>query len=183
MSLPLYNGYETKQMEKNALYTYAVRLPRGLMTPLFVKTTLRVKWVNLLMNCSFSIWLILIDNGVNQEVTNWNSLVQLTSERSNLSWCMPAKRRLPISVLGVLTIDGWNQRQKEFRNLYQTQTIGDISWMSFRQNRQAGHRMTISRENVWGTCMRNYSVSVINDGDSIKSFCSKYNVDVKHVIT
>ena len=180
MSLPLYNGYETKQMEKNALYTYAVRLPRGLMTPLFVKTTLRVKWVNLLMNCSFSIWLILIDNGVNQEVTNWNSLVQLTSERSNLSWCMPAKRRLPISVLGVLTIDGWNQRQKEFRNLYQTQTIGDISWMSFRRNRQAGHRMTISRENVWGTCMRNYSVSVINDGDSIKSFCSKYNVDEKH---
>ena len=28
--------------------------------------------------------------------------------------------------------------------------------------------------------MRNYSVSVINDGDSIKSFCSKYNVDEKH---
>ena len=28
-----------------------------------------------------------------------------------------------------------------------------------------------------------YSVSVINDGDTIKSFCSKYNVDEKHVIT
>ena len=97
------------------------------------------------MNCSFSIRLILIDNGVNQEETNWNSLVQLTSERSNrllrplqpwralneiLSWCMPAKRRPPISVLGVLTIDGWDQRKKEFRNLYQTQTIVDISWMS-----------------------------------------------------
>ena len=27
------------------------------------------------------------------------------------------------------------------------------------------------------------SVSVINDGDTIKSFCSKYNVDGKHVIT
>ena len=26
------------------------------------------------------------------------------------------------------------------------------------------------------------SVSVINDGDTIKSFCSKYNVDEKHVI-
>ena len=73
------------------------------------------------MNCSFSIRLILIDDGANQEETNWNSLVQLTSERSNrllrplqpwrvlneiLSWCMPAKRRPPISVLGVLTIDG-----------------------------------------------------------------------------
>ena len=68
---------------------------------------------------------------------------------------MPAKSRPPISVLGVLTIDGWDQRQKEFRNLYQTQTIGDISWMSFRRNRQAGHRMTISLENDWRTCMRN----------------------------
>ena len=28
--------------------------------------------------------------------------------------------------------------------------------------------------------MRNYSVSVINDADSIKSFCSKYNVDERH---
>ena len=28
-----------------------------------------------------------------------------------------------------------------------------------------------------------HSVSVINDGDTIKSFCSKYNVDEKHVIT
>ena len=27
------------------------------------------------------------------------------------------------------------------------------------------------------------SVSVINDGDTIKSFCSKYNFDGKHVIT
>ena len=72
-----------------------------------------------------------------------------------LSWCMPAKRRPPISVLGVLTKDGWDHRQKESRNLYQTQTIGDISWMSFRRNRQAGHRMTISLENDWGTCMRN----------------------------
>ena len=27
------------------------------------------------------------------------------------------------------------------------------------------------------------SVSVINDADTIKSFCSKYNVDEKHVIT
>ena len=43
MSLQSYKGYEKKRMEKNALYTYAVRLPRGLMTPLFLKTTLRVK--------------------------------------------------------------------------------------------------------------------------------------------
>ena len=35
MSLQSYKGYEKKRMEKNALYTYAVRLPRGLMTPLF----------------------------------------------------------------------------------------------------------------------------------------------------
>ena len=28
-----------------------------------------------------------------------------------------------------------------------------------------------------------HSVSVINDGDTIKSFCSKYNVDEKPVIT
>ena len=35
-------------MKKNALYTYAVRLPRGLMTPLFLKTTLKVKWVSFL---------------------------------------------------------------------------------------------------------------------------------------
>ena len=43
MSLQSYKGYEKKQMEKNALYTYAVRLPRGLMIPLFLKTTLRFK--------------------------------------------------------------------------------------------------------------------------------------------
>ena len=43
MSLQSYKGYEKKRMKKNALYTYAVRLPRGLMTPLFLKTTLRVK--------------------------------------------------------------------------------------------------------------------------------------------
>ena len=28
-----------------------------------------------------------------------------------------------------------------------------------------------------------HSVSVINDGDTIKNFCSKYNVYEKHVIT
>jgi len=28
-----------------------------------------------------------------------------------------------------------------------------------------------------------HSISVINDGDTIKSFCSKYNVDEKRVIT
>ena len=28
-----------------------------------------------------------------------------------------------------------------------------------------------------------HSVSVINDGDTINNFCSKYNVDEKHVIT
>ena len=97
---------------------------------------------------------------------------------------MPAKRRPPISVLGVLTIDGWDQRQKEFRNLYQTQTIGDISWMSFRRNRQAGHTPD---DYPPRKCLKDlreeHSVSVINDGDTIKSFCSKYNVDEKHVIT
>ena len=31
MSLQSYKGYEKKRMEKNALYTYAVRLPKGLM--------------------------------------------------------------------------------------------------------------------------------------------------------
>ena len=53
-----------------------------------------------------------------------------------------AYRRPPISVLAVLTIAGWDQRQKEFRNLYQAQTIGDISWMPIRRNRHARHRMT-----------------------------------------
>ena len=43
MSLQSYKGYKEKRMEKNALYTYAVRLPRGLMKPLFLKTILRVK--------------------------------------------------------------------------------------------------------------------------------------------
>ena len=86
MSLQSYKGYKKKRMEKNPLYTYAVGLPRGLMKSLFLKTTLRVKWVSLLMNCSFSIRLILIDNGLNQEETNWNSLVQHTSERSNRLW-------------------------------------------------------------------------------------------------
>ena len=63
-------------MEKNVLYTYAIRLPRGLMTPLFFnKDYIKSKVVSLLRNCSFSILLILIDNGVNQEERNWNSLV------------------------------------------------------------------------------------------------------------
>ena len=38
-----------------------------------------------------------------------------------------------------------------------------------------------------GTCLKDlheeHSVSAINDGDNIKSFCSKYNVGEKHVIT
>ena len=97
---------------------------------------------------------------------------------------MPAKRRPSVSVLGVLTIDGWDQRQKELRNLYQTQTIGDISWMSFRRNRQAGHTPD---DYPPRKCLKDlheeHSVSVINDGDTIKSFCSKYNVDEKLVIT
>ena len=98
---------------------------------------------------------------------------------------MPAKRRPPISVLGVLTKDGWDHRQKESRNLYQTQTIGDIiSWMSFRRNRQAGHQMP---DYLPRKCLKDlrekHSVSVINDGDTINNFCSKYNVYEKHVIT
>ena len=43
MSLQSYKGYEKKRIEKNALYTNVVRLPRGLMKPLFLKTTVRVK--------------------------------------------------------------------------------------------------------------------------------------------
>ena len=86
MSLQSYKGYKKKRIEKNALYTNVVRLPRGLMKPMCLKTTLRVKWVSLRRNCSFSILLILIDNGANQEGTNWNSLVQNTSERSNRLW-------------------------------------------------------------------------------------------------
>ena len=54
--------------------------------PILFKTTFRVKWVNLLRNCSFSILLILIDIGALQEETKWNSLVQYTSERSNRLW-------------------------------------------------------------------------------------------------
>ena len=110
---------------------------------------------------------------------SWRALNEI------LSWCMPAKRRPPISVLGVLTKDGWDHRQKESRNLYQTQTIGDIiSWMSFRRNRQAGHQMP---DYLPRKCLKDlrekHSVSVINDGDTIKNFCSKYNVYEKHVIT
>ena len=51
-------------------------------------------------------------------------------------------------VLGILTTDGWDQKQREFHNLCLTQTILDIPWMSIRRNRQAGHRMTIQQENV-----------------------------------
>ena len=41
MSLQSYKGNEKKRMEKNALYAYAVRLPKGfMMTPLLLKTTL-----------------------------------------------------------------------------------------------------------------------------------------------
>ena len=43
MSFQSYKGYEKKRIEKNALYTNVVRLPRGLMKPLFLKTTVRVK--------------------------------------------------------------------------------------------------------------------------------------------
>ena len=43
MSLQSYKGYKKKRTEKNALYTNVVRLPRGLMKPMFLKTTLRVK--------------------------------------------------------------------------------------------------------------------------------------------
>jgi len=83
------------------------------------------------------------DHYTSAESSSWNSVV------------MPAKRRPPVSVLGVLTTDGWDPREKEFNNLYQTQTIRDISWMSIRRNRQAGPRMTIPQENVRTTCLRN----------------------------
>ena len=53
--------------------------------------------------------------------------------------------------------------------------------MSIRRNRQAGHRMT--PEKMFEGLHEEDSVSVINDGDTIKSFCSKYSVDGKHVIT
>ena len=149
--------------------TYAVRLPRGLMTPLFLKTALRVKWVSLQRNCCFSVLLILMDIGAHQEGTKWNSLVQYSSERSNRLW--KTTRSVESSLwnfvvmlqhrgdlqsrilLHALTIVGWDQRQKEFRSLFQTQTIGDISWMSIRRNRQAGHRMTPEKMFeglVWG---------------------------------
>ena len=43
--------------------------------------------------------------------------------------------------------------------------------------------MTISRENVLKICDDEHSDSIIYDWDTIKSFCTKYNVDEKHVIT
>ena len=43
MSLQSYKGYKKKRIEKNALYTNVVRLPRGLMKPLFSKTYIKSK--------------------------------------------------------------------------------------------------------------------------------------------
>ena len=65
------------------------------------------------------------------------------------------EKEVPVSFLGVLTIDRSAQKRIEFRNLCQTQTILDISWMSIKWNWRAGHQMTISLENVLKTCMMN----------------------------
>ena len=91
-------------------------------------------------------------------------------ETSNLcSWCS-----------SVLTRNGWDQRQKEFRNLYQTQTIADTS---DGIDREAGHWDDYLQRKCLKDLHEEHSVSAINDGDTIKSFCSKYIVDEKHVIT
>ena len=147
--------------------TYAVRLPRGLMTPLFLKTTLRVKWVSLLMNCSFSVLLILIDIGAHQEKTKWNSLVQYTSERSNrlwkttyswrtlywiLSWCCGIEET---SNLGsCCSNDSWVGPETERI----PQPIPDPNnrghFMDVYQTESTGRTPDDSRENVWRTCMR-----------------------------
>ena len=65
------------------------------------------------------------------------------------------EKEVPISVLGVLTMDGSAQKWREFRNLCQTQTILDSSLMPIQRNQQAGHQITIFREHVLKTCMMN----------------------------
>ena len=124
------------------------------------------------MNYSFSILFTSTTIGVHQNETKSKRPVQHTSERSNRLWkttifvenflwnsvVMPVKsqeKKVPISVPGVLTIDGSVQKRKEFRNLYQIQTILDISWISIRRNRRAGHQMITFQENVLKICTRN----------------------------
>ena len=50
----------------------------------------------------------------------WNSVMMPVGSQ---------EKEVPISVLGVLTIDGSAQKRREFCNLCQTQTILDILWM------------------------------------------------------
>ena len=96
------------------------------------------------MNYSISFLFTTTTIGVYQKETKRKCLVQRTSERSNGLWkttrfvenslwnsvVMPVvsqEKEVPISVLGVLTIDRSAQKGREFRNLCQTQTILDIS--------------------------------------------------------
>ena len=147
--------------------TYAVRLPRGLMTPLFLKNTLRVKWVSLLMNCSFSVLLILIDierirkkqNGIpwcnilqkdrivyGRQLHPWRTLYRI------LSWCCGIEET---SNLGsCCSNDSWVGPETERI----PQPIPDPNnrghFMDVYQTESTSRTPDDSRENVWRTCMR-----------------------------
>ena len=171
MSLQSYEEYEKKRMEKNAWYVcsqVAERIDDAPVLKEYIKSKVSEPPDELFFFNLFTS----ITIGVHQKETKQKCLVQHTSERSNRLWkttifvenslwnsvVMPVgsqEMEVPISVLGVLTIDGSDQKRREFRNLCQTKTILDISWMSIKRNRQAGHQMTISRENVLRTCMIN----------------------------
>ena len=158
MSLQSFKEYEKKRMEKNAWYIcsqVAERIDNAPVLKEYIKSNVSEP----LMNYSFSIMFTSITIGVYQKETKRKCLVQPTSERSNRLWkttifmenclwnsvVMPVgsqEKEVPMSVLGVLAIDGSAQKRREFRNLCQTQTILDISWMSIKRNRQAGHQMT-----------------------------------------
>ena len=72
---------------------------------------------------------------------------------------------------------------KEFRNLHQTETIADISWNVY-QTESTGRTPD---DYLPRKCLRDFyeehSVSIINDGHTVRSFCPKNNVDEKHFIT
>ena len=172
LSLQSYEEYEKKRMAKNARYVcsqVAERIDDAPVLKDYIKSKVSDSPDELFFFNS-----VYLDNyrGASERNKEQAPGAALTSERSNRLWkttifvenflwnsvVMPVKsqeKKVPISVPGVLTIDGSVQKRKEFRNLYQTQTILDISWISIRRNRRAGHQMITFQENVLNICTIN----------------------------
>ena len=148
------------------------------------------------MNYSFSILFTSITIGVHQKETKRKCLVQHTSERSNRLW-------KTTELFMEFCRDACRESRKGSSNLCSSCSYN--RWVGPETERipqpvpdpnNPGHFMDVYQTELRGRtpddylprkCLKDlydeHSDSIINDRDTIKNFCTKYNVDQKHVIT